>query len=1657
MRTLEFLFNRNLIFGTQFKVLTLFCASSIMFTGVVSAQNGLKEAFPPFETNLDNPQSPLVVQLFHDETPELVLSDVRGNIGVYYLTDKGYTLLVRKNLGEGISLSSPTVGRFFDEPTQQILVGTSEGSILILDPATLEERASYRSPDSASAINLRPVIFTIPNPEDESIDAKQVEAIFYSDESSKVNAIYLDSEGKFKRLWEPVSAGARIMAPLTEGRPRNFAQRDLLVPTSSGSIVIIDLLNGVPASAPASSYRYLVEENQSIGTSILAMNVTGDSRDELIFSMEIGVFKVCQFNESAGGKLPTIWQEKMGNAPIGHPVLLTDPFSNSSQSWKMAFLATSKTLYAFKPDSPQPSTWRLIQGTLPLYSEINTALAVLPRDGNFPFMITGMGNDLAIFDTSTWPKGESTKDVLKVNLGTRLQGSPVISARKTENGSFRAMVVATSSQGTIFTLDSDLEAIPQTNTPWMAVGGNPRHSMRLDALFYQDLIQLQSDQRGLLAGKLAELEAFTEAKDWEAAEATAEWLIRFDPLSEEYKTQLSSIRFSKNFLTIVTSTLAVIIGLGYLAFVIVRSYSLNRLEKKAKSALDQENLTDAEKYYEQLVKKRPKRTRYVATLAMVYSNKNNLNADTLPVYKKAIELDGNNKRILNSYALALFNNQEYSDEATVVYQKCLNLDSEYRGILLYALGKGELNKGNLDSAIGKFQESNSAGFNDPRLDEDLCMAYVGNGHTSPSALQLYQKMAHQNQNNLSFLETYLFACIANNIKSKEVESLCFQVQEANPSNLLACGYLAQEYIHRGETGAAIDEANRMLEINENHLPALDILAQAYSMERRKDKKAETTYLRLLDLKPDHQNALSSLVELYYSQDRFDGAALKIFKASFKLNPDHPETLKSLARSAKLSGDSALAISALEGLFKIGKAENEHHVQLALAYIAEGKIAADYERVFKDALRIDGDNEKISGALATIYANAKRDDAEAMALYESYYKISAGNIKIGKQLVRAFAANQRFEEALETAKALKEASPNDPDIEGLIAYCKLYGNKLDDAVNEYEAILQRDPNNKDAQIHLAEAYAQKSRVDAESLRLYERALVIDPRNEAIILSMASVYISKNDTVNAIQQFQQFLKYAPNQEERLIKKVQLILKEKPDLIRVRWFLCEVLVSFGRLREAMDNLKIVYQDAPNQGKNIQSALDKILAKDKNNFAALALKGRILNDSGETVKAMEMLEAAYKLQPTNEDLMVALANCYEQVLQKRESSETRFRLGRLYYMTERYDEAIAAFQQTAQDFRTEAASGKMLGRCYIAKELYDLAFGVLQKVVVDDEVKELLYDLAKRLEGRQEIGAAKNVYRQLFAADINYKDVKVRFEALSNPDSSMGSFGGGSSDSYERTSVMQQMSEDAKRRYELLEELGRGAMGIVYRAKDKELEEVVALKILPDQLSSNEEAVRRFKIEARNARKLSHPHIVRIHDIGEEAGRRYISMEFVDGSDLKKKIKTEGRINLESFFKYSKAIASALGYAHTLGIVHRDIKPANIMLDSTDKVKITDFGIAKLLDAGDANEGTMMGAVIGTPLYMSPEQVQGVPVDNRADLYAYGIMLYEFLNTRPPFTKGDLAYQHIHEQPKRIEDCPEEIWQIISKCLEKDKENRWNNAEEILEALITVQKKLS
>ena len=254
---------------------------------------------------------------------------------------------------------------------------------------------------------------------------------------------------------------------------------------------------------------------------------------------------------------------------------------------------------------------------------------------------------------------------------------------------------------------------------------------------------------------------------------------------------------------------------------------------------------------------------------------------------------------------------------------------------------------------------------------------------------------------------------------------------------------------------------------------------------------------------------------------------------------------------------------------------------------------------------------------------------------------------------------------------------------------------------------------------------------------------------------------------------------------------------------------------------------------------------------------------------------------------------------------------------------------------------------------------------------------------------------------------------------------------------------------RYELLAELGRGGMGIVRKAHDRNLNIDVAIKLLPKHLAQDSQAVQFLKREALASMRLSHPNILRLHHFEEDPESKFLIMEFVDGKNLTQILDASPnhRLPQGEVIRYAIEACKALAYAHQKKVIHRDIKPANIMVDSDGTLKITDFGIARILkDSHTRHTGTVTS---GTLLYMSPEQIQGERSDACSDIYSLGISLYELLNGEVPFKSGDITHQHIYKKPKPIDGVSRWLNKIILKCLEKKPEDRFQNAGELLDAL--------
>jgi eukaryotic-like serine/threonine-protein kinase len=269
----------------------------------------------------------------------------------------------------------------------------------------------------------------------------------------------------------------------------------------------------------------------------------------------------------------------------------------------------------------------------------------------------------------------------------------------------------------------------------------------------------------------------------------------------------------------------------------------------------------------------------------------------------------------------------------------------------------------------------------------------------------------------------------------------------------------------------------------------------------------------------------------------------------------------------------------------------------------------------------------------------------------------------------------------------------------------------------------------------------------------------------------------------------------------------------------------------------------------------------------------------------------------------------------------------------------------------------------------------------------------------------------------------------------------------------------------FQILRRLGRGGMGQVFLAEQTSLKRKVAVKMLRPELSANNNSLQRFKAEAEAVAKLNHANIVQIYAIGEQDGNHYMALEYVEGRNLRDYLNRKGPPDLPVCLSLMRQIANALQRAHEAGFIHRDVKPENILLNRKGEVKVTDFGLSRCFtDAGQQMNLTQSGVAMGTPLYMSPEQVQGKPADPRSDIYSYGVSCYHLLTGQPPFrgqSAFDVAVQHVQNEPPPLAelrpDLPTELVDMVKRMMAKKPEDRYASFKDILRDLGKVRESMA
>ncbi|MCP4877637.1 MAG: CHASE2 domain-containing protein [Gammaproteobacteria bacterium] len=398
---------------------------------------------------------------------------------------------------------------------------------------------------------------------------------------------------------------------------------------------------------------------------------------------------------------------------------------------------------------------------------------------------------------------------------------------------------------------------------------------------------------------------------------------------------------------------------------------------------------------------------------------------------------------------------------------------------------------------------------------------------------------------------------------------------------------------------------------------------------------------------------------------------------------------------------------------------------------------------------------------------------------------------------------------------------------------------------------------------------------------------------------------------------------------------------------------------------------------------------------------------------------------------------------------------IGYLLITTKRF---LVTERGKARSDEESTESNRMLGIAFQTQGQLDMAFEKFRKCSpVDEQVLEAMYNLALDFERKRQFNKATSVYQYMSKHDKKFRDIESRMDRAQKMEETV--MLGGSGGHAGGTLMLDGggIEKPMLGRYEVEKELGKGAMGIVYLGKDPKISRVVAIKTmaLAQEFEEDEldEVKERFFREAETAGRLNHPNIVTIYDAGEEHDLAYIAMEFLKGHDLARYCKPDNLMEVRTVISIVVRSAEGLDFAHNQNVVHRDIKPANIMYESeSDIVKITDFGIARITDSSK----TKTGMVLGTPSYMSPEQLAGKKVDGRSDLFSLGVMLYQMLSGSLPFKADSMAslmFKITNDEAADVRtirpEIPQALAAVINKALTKDADQRYQTGAEFANAL--------
>ena len=803
--------------------------------------------------------------------------------------------------------------------------------------------------------------------------------------------------------------------------------------------------------------------------------------------------------------------------------------------------------------------------------------------------------------------------------------------------------------------------------------------------------------------------------------------------------------------------------------------------------------------------------------------------------------------------------------------------------------------------------------------------------------------------------------------------------------------------------------------------------------------ADNQHLEIYRMAYQHNRAGKEALLLLAQSDarlgKQDPASLELYQSAIALGSNSQIILETLSDYYYNQRSWKEASRYHELLIDTGEPSPEIYVKLAECYLQLNRNDSSVIPVFETALSTEPSNSNFIMALATSYSQSGRQDSQACLTYEQALKHKPDLITVRLSLCRALLAQKKLSACIDHCQYFISKGILDTEVSEVLGGVYLQTGQWQQAETVFRRLSSHSNEMPQHLQGLALSMAEQNRNDPEALSLYEKVIKQNPDFVPALRMMFPVYCIRQDIDSILHagfKLVETISYNAEEMAPALDKVILKLSTHPDIhILQGWVYARTnqpdyaITCVSRALEINPSKEMVSRAI--------EVLDYLIRSNPHNREILKTRAEWKVKAGMLQEALADYEKIFREEGAASSIVTELISTYQSVLLEVNDLEIRYRLGTVYESISKFQEAILEFQQSAKDDNLKITSRIHMARCFLSLKKPDIALSQMEDLDNGTEILSVYYDIAHQYLESSLTDKAYILLEKIHKAQDDFKDVSL---LLSQTRMNL------QEEKLDKSFASHPPSERPSRRFQIIGEIARGGMGVVYCAMDTLLNEMVALKMLPKEFNEDEQALERFLREVRATRKLNHPHIVRIHDIGEEQGQFFISMEYINGKTLRQLQKDKGRFSEKELWPLMLQVGQALSTAHTQGVIHRDIKPANIMLDASNTIKVMDFGIAKM---SNAERLTQTNDFLGTPLYMSPEQCQGQPVDARSDIYSLGITLYELLMGDLPFKEGNIAYHHIHTpapQPLGLSPLGQKI---ILKCLAKNPSDRYQTVEEM------------